>query len=97
VFIALTLVVILLISMVIFDKIGLPMQQRHELFVEVNGASAFIAFGFVAFWLAMGIPRGQYPTFSLWPLVVVGVLFSLSALRANKVYKDRYGNAPASQ
>lgn len=96
-FIALTLIVTLLASVVLFDKMGLPVQKRHELFVEVNGASAFIAFGFVAFWLALGIPRGQYPTFSLWPLVVVGIFFSLSALRANKVYKDRYGNAPAPQ
>lgn len=95
-FIALTLVAIVLSSMIALDKLGLSKRTQHQLFIEYNGAAAFIAFGIVAAWLVLGVPRGQYPDFSLWPLAIVSVLFTLSALRANKVYRDRYGTTPAS-
>ena len=95
-FIAVSLVVIVVVSMIIADKIGMPLQKRHELFVLMNSVAAFIAFGVVALWVVIGPLRGQHPSFSLWPLVVIGLIFTFSGLHANKVYKDLYGNTPAS-
>jgi cytochrome bd-type quinol oxidase subunit 2 len=94
--IALTLIVCLVVSTVLLVKLGVAEKKRHEIFVEMNAVCAFAAYGTVLSWLMFGLPRGQHPSFSLWPLVIVGVLFILSGLRAHKVYKDRYGTTPAS-
>ncbi len=75
----------------------LPTSTRrdHESFVELTGTVSIVSLGFVAFWLVFGLPRGQSPAFSLIPLSLLGVIAGLIALRANKVYKSRYGSNPA--
>ena len=94
-FIAITLLVILCVGTMVITKLPISDRTRHEYIVTLSGVASFVALMIVLFWLVLGIPRGQYPTFSLFPIFVVSVMAGLVALRANKIYKSRYGSYPA--
>lgn len=65
--------------------------EVQELRVNIYGVSAFVAIAYAVMWLILGLPRGQYPDSlfgNLWLTACAGVVLTLMALRANKVYKD---------
>ena len=84
-FITLTCIAIAVIGVIISNNVEFDEMSRREAIATIYGALAFILLGIVFLWFAFGIPRGQYPEFSLLPPTVVGCIFAAMALRANAV------------
>lgn len=67
-------------------------SELQHLKVTFYAVAAFMAYAYVAVWLTLGIPRGQYPAEgfgdNLWATAGAGLVLTFLALRANKVLKD---------
>jgi pheromone shutdown protein TraB len=70
-------------------------QKRTETLYMILGATSFISLLIPAFWLTIGIATAQSPSFSLLPLIVMGIIAGLVSRRVYVVHNKLYGSYPA--
>ena len=70
-------------------------QKRTETLYMILGSASFISLLIPAFWLTVGMATAQSPSFSLMPLIGIGIVAGLVSRRVYVVHNKLYGSYPA--